>query len=104
MLKVQGECANVLSQTKSVYPFPDADLNKRVCDGTKDIKRLENPYTETSQLRATNMVYKAVYAIAHAIHNAVCEERNASVRCDKQASLEPKQVSLSEKGDLEAFF
>ncbi|XP_027900556.1 extracellular calcium-sensing receptor-like [Xiphophorus couchianus] len=97
-----------------------ADLNKRVCDGTEDIKRLENPYTETSQLRATNMVYKAVYAIAHAIHNAMCEERNATVRCDKHASLEPKQVftelkkvnfsrngyhvSFDDKGDPVAFY
>uniref|UniRef100_A0A3B5QVP6 Extracellular calcium-sensing receptor-like n=1 Tax=Xiphophorus maculatus TaxID=8083 RepID=A0A3B5QVP6_XIPMA len=41
------------------------------CDGTEDIKKLSNPYTETSQLRITNMAYKAVYAIAHAIHNRV---------------------------------
>uniref|UniRef100_A0A3P9B2I6 G-protein coupled receptors family 3 profile domain-containing protein n=1 Tax=Maylandia zebra TaxID=106582 RepID=A0A3P9B2I6_9CICH len=35
-----------------------------------------NPYTDTSQLRISNMVYKAVYAIAHAIHNALCQGRN----------------------------
>ncbi|PWA22108.1 hypothetical protein CCH79_00010358 [Gambusia affinis] len=69
-----------------------ADLNKRVCDGTEDIRRLENPYTETSQLRATNMVYKAVYAIGHAIHNALCEERNETIQCDKHTSVQPKQV------------
>ncbi|XP_008423293.1 extracellular calcium-sensing receptor-like [Poecilia reticulata] len=98
----------------------NAYLNKRVCDGTEDIKRLENPYTETSQLRASNMVYKAVYAIAHAIHNAVCEERNAIIQCDKLVSLEPKQVftelkkvnfskngyhvSFDDKGDPVAFY
>uniref|UniRef100_A0A672GWY4 G-protein coupled receptors family 3 profile domain-containing protein n=1 Tax=Salarias fasciatus TaxID=181472 RepID=A0A672GWY4_SALFA len=35
------------------------------CDGTEDMQTLESPYTDTSQLRITNMVYKGVYAIAH---------------------------------------
>ncbi|KAM4566690.1 extracellular calcium-sensing receptor-like [Odontesthes bonariensis] len=65
---------------------------ENVCDGTEDIKMLKNPYTETSQFRITNMVYKAVYAIAHAIHNAVCQETNLTTRCDKHSRLESKQV------------
>ncbi|XP_008423295.1 vomeronasal type-2 receptor 1-like, partial [Poecilia reticulata] len=68
------------------------DKEKRVCDGTEDLKTVKNPYTETSQLRVSNMVYKAVYAIAHAIHNAVCEETNKTTHCDKRYKLEPKQV------------
>uniref|UniRef100_A0A3P9KAN5 G-protein coupled receptors family 3 profile domain-containing protein n=1 Tax=Oryzias latipes TaxID=8090 RepID=A0A3P9KAN5_ORYLA len=39
------------------------------CRLKKVIICLQSPYTETSQLRVTNMVYKAVYAIAHAIHS-----------------------------------
>ncbi|XP_017280148.1 extracellular calcium-sensing receptor-like [Kryptolebias marmoratus] len=72
--------------TESAY------LDKRVCDGTEDINTLKSPYTETSQLRVTNMVYKAVYAIAHAIHNAVCQETNVNNQCDKHFRLESKQV------------
>uniref|UniRef100_A0A3B5L858 G-protein coupled receptors family 3 profile domain-containing protein n=1 Tax=Xiphophorus couchianus TaxID=32473 RepID=A0A3B5L858_9TELE len=56
------------------------------------IKTLKSPYTETSQLRVTNLMYKAVYAVAHAIHNAVCRETNATIQCDKHIGLEPKQV------------
>ncbi|XP_027900596.1 extracellular calcium-sensing receptor-like [Xiphophorus couchianus] len=67
-------------------------LNKRVCDGTEDLKTLKSPYTETSQLRVSNMVYKAVYAIAHAIHNVICEETNATTQCNKYIRLEPQQV------------
>ncbi|XP_075329389.1 extracellular calcium-sensing receptor-like [Odontesthes bonariensis] len=69
-----------------------AAAGENVCDGTEDIKTLQSPYTETSQLRITNMVYKAVYAIAHAIHNAVCQEKNFTTRCDKNSRLESKQV------------
>uniref|UniRef100_A0A4W4DPK6 G-protein coupled receptors family 3 profile domain-containing protein n=1 Tax=Electrophorus electricus TaxID=8005 RepID=A0A4W4DPK6_ELEEL len=46
----------------------DASMNVRQCDGSEDIRVLQNPYTYTSQLRNTVMVYKATYAIAHAIH------------------------------------
>ncbi|KAF3847604.1 hypothetical protein F7725_020632 [Dissostichus mawsoni] len=34
--------------------------DRSVCDGTEDIKTLQSSYTDTSQLRITNMVYKAV--------------------------------------------
>ncbi|XP_015227144.1 PREDICTED: extracellular calcium-sensing receptor-like [Cyprinodon variegatus] len=68
------------------------DSDKRVCDGTETLQSLKNPYTETSQLRVTNMMYKAVFAMAHAIHNAVCKEINATIQCDKHIKLEPKQV------------
>ncbi|XP_072313071.1 extracellular calcium-sensing receptor-like [Eucyclogobius newberryi] len=45
-----------------------------VCDGSEDLVNIQNPYTDTSQLRITNMVYKAVYAVAYAIHSAVCPQ------------------------------
>ncbi|XP_017280149.3 extracellular calcium-sensing receptor [Kryptolebias marmoratus] len=69
-----------------------ADPEKRVCNGTEDINTLKSPYTETSQLRASNMVYKAVYAIAHAIHKTVCQETNLITHCDRNIKLESKQV------------
>uniref|UniRef100_A0A4W6CAP1 G-protein coupled receptors family 3 profile domain-containing protein n=1 Tax=Lates calcarifer TaxID=8187 RepID=A0A4W6CAP1_LATCA len=69
------------------------------CDGTEDIKKLKSPYTDTSQLRITNMVYKAVYAIAHAIHNAVCQKTNSTTHCDKLTMTESKQViNFSQNG------
>ncbi|XP_026048114.1 extracellular calcium-sensing receptor-like [Astatotilapia calliptera] len=65
---------------------------KKVCNGTEDIKTLQTPYTDTSQLRISNMVYKAVYAIAHAIHNALCQGRNVTAQCDKLTKLQSKQI------------
>ncbi|XP_049432602.1 extracellular calcium-sensing receptor-like [Epinephelus fuscoguttatus] len=69
-----------------------AATDETVCDGTEDIQMLQSPYTDTSQLRITNMVYKAVYAIAHAIHDAVCQETNSTTQCDKFTKTEPKEV------------
>ena len=71
-----------------------AATDKRLCDGTEDIKTLQIPYTDISQIRITSMVYKAVYAIAHAIHNAVCQKTNSTTQCDKFTRIESKEVSL----------
>lgn len=65
------------------------------CNGTENLKTLNNLYTEASKFRITNMVYKAVFAIAHAIHNVVCQEKESLPQCDKKIRLEPKKVSLN---------
>ncbi|XP_036973273.1 extracellular calcium-sensing receptor-like [Acanthopagrus latus] len=69
-----------------------AAIDERVCDGTENIRTLNNPYADTSQLRITNMVYKAVYAIAHAIHNTMCQDTNSTANCDKFTRIESKHV------------
>ncbi|KAG7333496.1 hypothetical protein KOW79_003631 [Hemibagrus wyckioides] len=66
----------------------DASGNVRECDGSEDIQTLQNPYLDTSQLRITNMVYKATYAIAHAIHRLICN----GTQCDKTIQFSPWQV------------
>ncbi|XP_067364205.1 extracellular calcium-sensing receptor-like [Channa argus] len=66
--------------------------DKKLCDGNEDIQKVQSPYTDTSQLRVTNMVYKAVYAIAYAIHNAVCQETNSTTQCDKLSKINSRQV------------
>ncbi|XP_076853583.1 extracellular calcium-sensing receptor-like [Brachyhypopomus gauderio] len=60
----------------------------RKCDGSEDIRALQNPYTDTSQLRITNMVYKATYAIAHAIHGIICN----NTQCDKTIQVSTWQI------------
>ncbi|XP_073350141.1 extracellular calcium-sensing receptor-like [Pagrus major] len=70
----------------------NAAKEETVCDGTEDIQMLQSPYTDTSQLRGTNTVYQAVYAIAHAIHSAACQATNSTTQCDKFTRMESKQV------------
>ncbi|XP_036817761.1 extracellular calcium-sensing receptor-like [Oncorhynchus mykiss] len=73
--------------------FGCVGVEEKVCDGSEDIQQLQTPYTDTSQLRVTNMVYKAVYAIAHAIHSIICEaSENSTVNCDNHLHVKPTQV------------
>ncbi|XP_035240675.1 extracellular calcium-sensing receptor-like [Anguilla anguilla] len=66
---------------------------QKTCDGNQNLRDLQNPYTDTSQLRISNMVYKAVYAIAHAIHSIICtDEPNAPPHCNTSIRVEPLQV------------
>ena len=89
---------NIVSLLMLKYHLPlslcvlGAAVYESVCDGTEDIQTLQDPYTDTSQLRITNMVYKAVYAIAHAIHNEVCQDTNSTAQCDKFTRIDSKQV------------
>ncbi|KAL7870337.1 hypothetical protein SRHO_G00078340 [Serrasalmus rhombeus] len=62
----------------------------RKCNGSEDIRALQNPYTDTSELRESNLVYKATYAIAHAIHGVICND----TQCDKSAKFTPWQDRL----------
>uniref|UniRef100_A0A4W4HEC6 G-protein coupled receptors family 3 profile domain-containing protein n=1 Tax=Electrophorus electricus TaxID=8005 RepID=A0A4W4HEC6_ELEEL len=60
----------------------------RECDGSEDIRALQNPYTDTSQLRISNLAYKATYAIAHALHSVICNDTH----CDKSIKFSPWQI------------
>ncbi|XP_076853582.1 extracellular calcium-sensing receptor-like [Brachyhypopomus gauderio] len=60
----------------------------RQCDGSEDIRALQNPYTDTSQLRISNLVYKATYAIARAIQSVICND----TKCDKSIKFSPWQI------------
>ncbi|KAM9480739.1 extracellular calcium-sensing receptor-like [Clarias gariepinus] len=60
----------------------------QVCNGSEDIRTLKNPYTDTSQLHITSNVYKATYALAHAIHKLICND----TKCNKNIKVQPWQV------------
>ncbi|KAJ8332205.1 hypothetical protein SKAU_G00428130 [Synaphobranchus kaupii] len=67
---------------------------QKACDGKQNLRDLQNPYTDTSQLRISNMVYKAVYAIAHAMHSIICtDEPNTPPYCNTSIRVEPQQVT-----------
>ncbi|XP_043558126.1 extracellular calcium-sensing receptor-like [Chiloscyllium plagiosum] len=66
------------------------------CTGQEDIEEIDSVYSDVSQLRVSYNVYKAVYAIAHALHNLeTCEPDKGpflNKTCANISHFEPWQL------------
>ncbi|XP_064831366.1 extracellular calcium-sensing receptor-like [Oncorhynchus masou masou] len=78
----------------------DLNMNpssRRQCTGSEVIGEGESQYADVSQLRASYNVYKAVYAIAHAIQDMVAcspgEGPFNSGQCPDIRKLQPSQIA-----------
>lgn len=67
------------------------------CSGNEDLTSRKTSYTDVSQVRISYNVYKAVYAIGHALHSLLqcgSSRRNSTHRsCDRTTSFTPRQVN-----------
>ncbi|XP_035240469.1 extracellular calcium-sensing receptor-like isoform X2 [Anguilla anguilla] len=74
-------------------PSPSA---KPQCTGFESLGEVESFYSDISQQRTTYSVYKAVYAIAHAIHNMLsCQPGHGPFEnggCPDVTNLQPWQI------------
>ncbi|KAG7268360.1 hypothetical protein CRUP_019570 [Coryphaenoides rupestris] len=72
--------------------------SEKPCSGSEEIAVGESTYADVSQLRATYKVYKAVYAIAHAIQDmlACLPGRGpfTNGQCPNVRKLDPSELSL----------
>ncbi|XP_076137589.1 extracellular calcium-sensing receptor-like [Alosa pseudoharengus] len=70
--------------------------HKRLCNGSEDLRTIDNDYTDMSESRTVNNVYNAVYAVAHALHNLLqCNNGTNPVTgygCYKKTDIQPLQV------------
>ncbi|XP_028428754.1 extracellular calcium-sensing receptor [Perca flavescens] len=75
--------------------FQSSPHGQTQCSGTERLQDIKNPFTDVSELRISNNVYKAVYAVANAMHNVLkCGQSDEVVNhpCIWKDALESKQV------------
>uniref|UniRef100_A0A3P9J6P5 Extracellular calcium-sensing receptor-like n=1 Tax=Oryzias latipes TaxID=8090 RepID=A0A3P9J6P5_ORYLA len=83
------------------------NTEQRICNGSEDLQKVPNAFIPSSPLRITTMVYKAVYAIAHAIQSVVCVKENVTVLdALKKVNLTQNgySVSFDDNGDPVAVY
>uniref|UniRef100_A0A3P9HKR7 Olfactory receptor C family, h1 n=1 Tax=Oryzias latipes TaxID=8090 RepID=A0A3P9HKR7_ORYLA len=91
--------------------FQSSLQGTKQCSGSERLRDIKNPFTDVSELRISNNVYKAVYAVAHAMHSMLkCGENSEAVNIVKHIQVvnfslqSGEKVSFDERGDPAATY
>ncbi|XP_077578132.1 extracellular calcium-sensing receptor-like [Stigmatopora nigra] len=91
-----GEFWKAMVGCKAALPGEQADNLHEICTGNETLMKSRDDFFNVTQLRVTYNVYKAVYAIAHALHRLLfCKtvSREPARPCLNVADIQAKQVT-----------
>ncbi|XP_065139995.1 extracellular calcium-sensing receptor-like [Paramisgurnus dabryanus] len=94
-IKIEGFLDYVIKEFwETAFPCLQGDGNSsqyvETCSRYQDLFLLKNYIEDVPEQRYTSNVYKAVYAVAHALHNLLkCKEQEG---CEKGLTIQPQQV------------
>lgn len=92
---LRGDNVNALKESMKLNDLGRSLDTKPICNGSEDLRYTHSSYIDVSQVRISYSVYKAVYAIAHALHSLLkCESpvSDMDLTCKKHEPFTSKQV------------
>lgn len=73
------------------------ETEEPLCTGMERIDAVQTEFLDLSNLRPEYNVYKAVYSLAHALHDMLqCEPKRGPFSCGTLPTLEPWQVGYQQ--------
>uniref|UniRef100_W5M2U9 Receptor ligand binding region domain-containing protein n=1 Tax=Lepisosteus oculatus TaxID=7918 RepID=W5M2U9_LEPOC len=81
--------------TEESFGLNVSKTKSKICTGKERLDEIENAFFDVTQLRLSYNVYKAVYAIVHALHDLLfcAKEGNPAVLCGDVSRIEPWEVT-----------
>lgn len=91
---LKGDDVNALEESIKFNDSGHSLDPKPICTGSEDLRYTHSSYIEVSKVRISYSVYKAVYAVAHALHSLLeCESPGSNMdTCKKHKPFTSKQV------------
>ncbi|KAM9318694.1 extracellular calcium-sensing receptor-like [Pholidichthys leucotaenia] len=68
------------------------NIQRQLCSGSESLENVESQFTDMSELRFTNNVYKSVYAVAHAVDSLIKCDALSNESCPYPKQIQPWQV------------
>ncbi|XP_031428740.2 extracellular calcium-sensing receptor-like [Clupea harengus] len=89
--------------------FENSPIGGSQCTGSESLLTLQNQYTDVSELRISNKVYTAVYAIAHSLHSLLMDavasnETHRNILVPERVLEYLKKVNYTSKTGEQIFF
>ncbi|XP_063061365.1 extracellular calcium-sensing receptor-like [Engraulis encrasicolus] len=59
--------------------FDNGHITGSQCTGSESLQTLQSQYTDMAEMRFSNKIYTAVYAVAHSLHNLLMDQNKTQV-------------------------